>query len=453
MKNPAFFLIFFEVLIYSCSTQKSNHEKPNIILILADDLGWNQSGCYGSEFYKTPNIDQLAHEGIRFTSAYAAAAVCSPTRASIQTGKYPARLHLTDFIPGNSDTTKLLKEPEWQKFLPLEEKTIAEYLKETGYRTAHFGKWHLSKEKSPPGSFSYNPDKQGYDEFFVTYKPSKSLAQPWQSPEKDGHNVDTITNLAIDFIQRNHELSFFLMVSHNSIHDPLMEKSASIQKFSNHPMVNEEENHTIIGAMIERLDKSVGRIIEQVSLSGIDDNTVIIYFSDNGGRHTYASQKPLKAGKGWLYEGGIRVPLIVRWKGHIKPEKTSDELMSSIDFLPTFGELAGFKIQDKSIDGISLIPALHGKSLSREALFWNYPHYHGSGMIPAAAIRKGDYKLVEWYESSLLTNDQGFELYNVNEDIGERDDLSIQLPELVEELKAELMRWRQNVGAQKPILR
>ena len=202
--------------------KKEDLKKPNIVLIIADDLGYSQLGCYGSDYYKTPHIDNLAKSGMRFTNAYSAAPVCSPTRASIVTGKYPARLNITDYIPGDKNKSELLEIPEWQKFLPLEELTIGEVLKSEGYKTAWFGKWHLSKSKKPPLSEENNPEKQGFDESFITYKPKVDAPfEVWQTPENDGHNVEILTNKSIDFIDRNKEKPFFLVISHNTIHDPM----------------------------------------------------------------------------------------------------------------------------------------------------------------------------------------------------------------------------------------
>jgi len=249
------------LLIWSCGKDES---PPNIILILADDLGYMQIGSNGSNYYPTPNIDELASEGMRFTNAYAACPVCSPTRASIMTGKYPARLHLTDFIAGNNKNIYPLTQPDWQKFLPLDEVTIAELLKSKGYHTAAFGKWHLSQAKMPPESLPYNPDMQGFDESFVTYKPSGGMAQPWQDAEDDAHNVDTITSLALDFMERYQPEPFFLYVSHNTIHNPLKERAATIDKYAKLEASEEPENNPVIAAMIERLDNSCGRIFKKI---------------------------------------------------------------------------------------------------------------------------------------------------------------------------------------------
>jgi len=441
------------IILMATGCQKEDL-RPNIVFIMADDLGYAQLGCYGSDYYQTPNLDQLAGEGMQFTDAYAACAVCSPTRASIMTGKYPARLHLTDFIAGNNKTDYPLSQPQWQKYLPLEEVTVAEYLREMGYSTALFGKWHLSPHKTPPESQAFNPDKQGFDETFVTYKPSAGLSQSWQGAEHDAHNVDTITSLALDFIDRNKANPLFLFVSHNTIHDPLKEKAETISKYEKLQGTEMPENHPVIAAMIERLDNSCGAILDKIKESGLEENTIIVFFSDNGGKHKYASQTPLRAGKGWVYEGGIREPLIVKWSGYVKPGTRSDALVSSIDLLPTFLEMAGVDKMPESIDGQSLVPVLKSPDLEAHAkLYWHYPHYHkGSGMLPAGAIRSGSWKLIEWYEKSLLEGEEpAYELYNLEDDMGESTDLSDSLKIKTAELAGELKKWRAEVGAQMPV--
>jgi arylsulfatase A len=444
-------LFLVSLFFAACSVEEEN--KPtNFVFVLADDLGFSQIGCYGTDYYKTPNIDKLATEGMRFTNAYAACPVCSPTRASIMTGKYPARLHLTDYIAGNNKDIYPLSQPEWQKFLPLGEITFAEILKENGYNTAIFGKWHLSKEKTPPGSLPFNPDKQGFDESFVTYKPSGSMIQPWQQAEHDAHNVDTITSLAIDFLERNKSNPFFLFVSHNTIHDPLKEKAETIQKYEKLKATEEPENHPIVAAMIERMDNSCGEIFDKISELGLDENTVVIFFGDNGGRDKYAKQTPFRAGKGWLYEGGIREPLIVKWGNNITAGTISKSFISSIDFLPTFLDIGNITNLPESIDGKSFLPVLkEEKQENHKELYWHYPHYHnGSGMMPAGAVRSGDFKLIEWYEPSLLNGENAYELFDLKNDIGETTNLSKTNPEKAAELKGLLEKWRTNVDAQMP---
>lgn len=436
-------------LLFAIGCKKEN-PPPNIVFILADDLGYTQVGCYGSSFYQTPNIDKLARQGMRFTNAYAACSVSSPTRASIMTGKYPARLHLTDFIAGNNRDDYPLSQPEWQKFLPLEEITFAEKIKEIGYRTAIFGKWHLSPEKMPPESLPFNPDKQGFDEIFVTYKPSGNMIQPWQEAEMDAHNVDTITSLAIDFMERNRSSPFFLYVSHNTIHNPLKEKQKSIQKFKEMDGSGEAENNPVIGAMIERLDNSCGRIFDKIAELGLEENTIVIFFSDNGGLKSDASQTPYREGKGWLYEGGIKEPLIIKWPGHAEPSSVSASLVSSIDFFPTFLDIAGVESKPENIDGKSIIPVLKDpETIIHDNIFWHFPHYHNGP--PSGAIRSGKWKLIEWYDKSLLGDSaNAFELFDLENDISESVNLADSMKTLTLKLSDELKAWRKEVNAQMP---
>ena len=419
--------------------------KPNFLFILADDLGWSQVSCYGSNFYETPNIDRLAREGMRFTDAYAACPVCSPTRASIMTGKYPARLHLTDFIAGGKFPYEKYAQPEWQKYLLLEEVTIAEVLKTEGYATASFGKWHLSIDKKPPKSLPFNPDKQGFDEYFVTYKPSSKT-----DPESDAHNVEAITQRSLDFMERHKDESFFLYVTHNTIHAPVMGKKKLVEKYKNKPGSNLPQNNPVLGAMIEELDTSTGRLLKKLDELKIADRTIVIFFGDNGGLERDAKQTPLRSGKANLYEGGIREPLIVRWPGVVKPGSTCSEPVTSLDFFPTFLEIVGVKDRTKkSIDGISLLPLLTQKSgLNRSAIYWHYPHYHSSSIGPGSAVRAGGYKLIEWFDESICGPGNEFELYNLKNDIGEQNNLAKQMPERVENLKRMLYKWRSEVNAQ-----
>jgi uncharacterized sulfatase len=425
-------------------------EKPNVVLIIIDDMGWKQLSCYGSNFYNSPNIDLLTKSGVRFTSAYSAGPVSSPTRASIMTGKYPARLHLTDYIPGNNVQDKQLIVPEWQKVLLLEEKTIAEVMKSNGYITALFGKWHLSIGKFGPESIPNNPDKQGFDETFLTFKPSSELPLGfWQKPELDGHNTDTVTTRATEFILRNRENPFLLVVSYDAIHNPLMEREKTITKYRNLIHNQAPEQNPILAAMVERLDNGIGRIINSLQINNLTDNTLIVLMSDNGGLESDASQKPLKHGKGWLYEGGIRVPLIVVWNKKIPGGTVSDQPVSSIDLMPTILDFVGIRDNLPYMDGISLVGLLTDNLQSgRESLFWNYPHYHQGP--PSAAVRQGDYKLIEWYENSLTGNPGAFELFDLKADTGENNNLINELPEVVTKMKDDLSKWRSSVNAQIP---
>ncbi len=425
--------------------KKDFQPKPNFLFILADDLGWSQVGCYGSRFYETPNIDRLATQGMRFTDAYAACPVCSPTRASIMTGKYPARLHLTDFIAGGSFPSERLQQPKWQKYLPLEEVTIAEVLKTAGYKTASFGKWHLSIAKKPPESEQYNPDKQGFDESIITYKPKSN-----QDPEKDAHNVEEITRKSLEFLDKNKDGPFFLYVTHNTIHSPVLGKKKLVDKYRNKAGTDLPENNPVIGAMIEELDNSIGALLQKLDDLKIADETIVIFFSDNGGLERVAKQSPLRSGKANLYEGGIREPLIVRWPGVTKPGSICSEPVISVDFFPTFIDILGLKNRvKKPIDGVSLVPLLkRSGSLKREAIYWHYPHYHSSSNGPGGAVRRGDYKLIEWFDETICGQGNRFELYNLKDDISERNNLVRKLPEKTKSLSKMLAKWRRKVSAQ-----
>lgn len=421
--------------------------KPNFLFILADDLGWNQLGCYGSKFYETPNIDRLAREGMRFTDAYSACPVCSPTRASIMTGRYPAHLHITDYIPGDTFPYEKLTQPEWQKYLPPEEVTIAEVFKGAGYITASFGKWHLSTAKKPPESELYDPDKQGFNETLITEKPDSK-----QDPEKDAHNVELITEKSLGFLERNKDKPFFLYVAHNTIHAPLMGKKKLIEKYKAKSDSDLPENNFVVGAMLEELDNSVGELLKKLDELKITDKTIVIFFSDNGGLEAVSKQTPLRSGKANLYEGGIRVPFIVRWPGVTKPGSICSESVISVDFLPTFVEILGLEIKaPKLIDGVSILPLLKGAGKpGRQAIYWHYPHYHSAGIGPCGAIRSGDYKLIEWFDETICGPANKFELYNLKEDIGEQNNLAKQMPEKVDELRKMLSNWRDKVNAQMP---
>lgn len=452
MGKCAYLVFAAEALLMNplAGTGKTISEKPNVVYIIVDDMGWKQLGCYGSKFYNSPSIDQLMQGGIRFSNAYASAPVCSPTRASLMTGKYPARLHLTDYVQAPDITDKPIRTHHRQKFLPLEENTIGEIFKENGYCTALFGKWHLSLGKSGPSTIPYNPDKQGFDETFLTYKPSSDLPLgAWQKPELDGHNTDTITNRVIEFIDRNKHNPFLVVAAFDAIHDPLMEREATIAKFKNIEESRFPENNPVLAAMIERLDAGIGRIIDCLDSNKITENTIVVFVSDNGGLEKDASQHPLKHGKGWLYEGGIRVPFSISWKGKIQSGQVSDYPVISVDILPTLLKFSGIKSTSPNFDGISLVQLITKKKLpDRKAIFWHYPHYHNGP--PAAAIRSGNYKLIEWYEKSLLNQEGVYELYDLSSDVSENFDLSKELPEKVSSLKKELDQWRNSINANLP---
>ncbi|MCB0731108.1 MAG: sulfatase, partial [Ignavibacteriae bacterium] len=412
-------------LTISCNRKDlQNEKKPNIVFVLVDDLGWKDLGIYGSEFYETPNLDQFTSESVMFTNAYSASPVCSPTRASIMTGKYPSRVGITDWIPGLDPKDRKLLGPQDLNELPLQEVTIAEVLKRNNYKTFFAGKWHL-------GDSGYFPEQQGFDLNFGGHhmgQPPGGYYSPYNNPKlKDGPDgeylTDRLTNESIKFIEENSENPFFVYLSYYSVHTPIEANKKYVGKFreklktlknSKIEKLKEHNGSTVqnqvnpeYASMVYSLDKNFGRLISKLKKLDLYDNTIIVFTSDNGGLSTLSlnanaptSIKPLRAGKGWCYEGGIRVPLLIKQQGKSK-KVISDFPVVSMDFFPTLLELACLdNIPIENIDGKSLVPLLNGENqIDREAIFWHFPHYHGSMWTPGSAIRKGKWKLVEFYET------------------------------------------------------
>jgi len=449
--------------------------KPNIIMILLDDLGWRDLGCCGSTFYETPNLDRLAREGMRFTNAYAACPVCSPSRASIMTGKYPARLGLTNFIGGNAKG-KLLDAP-YIHYLPLQEKTIAHTLKEGGYRTYHVGKWHL-------GSRPYWPEHHGFDVNVAgcDWGMPRTYFSPYGNPAlPDGpageYLTDRLTHEAVRLIKDSRGEPFFMYLSHYAVHIPIEVPPRYVAKFADKARALgldkqetfeedgcfpcEHKRHLRIvrrliqsdpayAGMIENLDENTGRLLAALDEAGISENTVVVFTSDNGGLATAEGSPtcnaPLAEGKGWMYEGGTREPLIVKWPGVTDPGSICDVPVTSPDFYPTFLEMGGLDpIPEQHVDGESIVPLLKKNgSLRRSAIFWHYPHYGNQGGTPGSSVRCGDYKLIEFFEDGRL------ELYNLRTDAGEKHNLASDDPDRARELKAMLAEWRVRVEARIP---
>lgn len=433
-------------LLAGCSNSSSAVDKKwNVVFILADDMGYNQVRYHHlTKFYETPNIDRIAAEGMSFTDAYAADPVCSPTRASIMTGKYPARLHITDYIPGNPHPYAKLVTPQQQQGLPLEEMTIAEMLKTKGYVTGHFGKWHLNKDKNYQPGRPGDPGSQGFDEVLTTVKP-----KPDADPDKDAHHAIEITQRSLEFIEKNKDKPFFCYVAHHVVHRPIMEHKDWIDRYKTKQRMDNPVNNPIMGAMIERMDIGIGQILDKLDELGLTEKTIVIFDSDNGGLKSLQDQAPLRGGKAMVYEGGIRVPFAIRWPGVVKPGSKCSVPVISNDFFPTLAEIVGFEITDKEIDGLSLVPLFKGGNhLDRESLYWHYPHYHHQGYKPSGAIREGDYKLIEWYEQTLLGEDKQVSLYNIREDIEEAIDLAEQMPDRAKAMREKLHAWRKAVNAQ-----
>jgi len=424
---------------------------PNFIVILVDDLGWTDLGCQGSTFYETPHIDRLAREGMRFTQAYAACTVCSPTRAALLTGKYPARLHITDWITGHVRPHAKLKVPDWTMHLPLEERTIAEALKAAGYATASIGKWHL-------GGPEFYPEKQGFDLNIAGFDKGSppSYFSPYKIPTlPDGPPgeflSDRLTDEALGFIEQNRARPFFLYLPHYAVHTPLMGKSNVIARYAARANPAEPHHNATYAALIESVDDSVGRILQKLDELKLTDDTAIFFTSDNGGligppQRRVTSNRPLREGKGSAYEGGVRVPLLIKWPGITRPGSVCDTPVITPDFYPTLLAMAGLKpARGQVVDGESLVPLLRGRgAFKRDTLYWHYPHYHPGGATPHGAIREGDWRLLEFYE------DNHVELYNLRDDIGEQRDLAATLPEKAERLRQKLHAWRVQVGAQMP---
>ncbi len=444
-------------------------QKYNIVFILIDDLGWADVGCnHAATFYETPHIDRLAREGMRFTDAYAACPVCSPTRASILTGKYPARLGITDWIPGENRSEKLAAVPN-ADHLALEEETIAEALHRSGYKTGMVGKWHLGKD-------DYYPDKQGFDLNIAGChwgQPPQGYFAPWNIPTlKEGppgrHLDDRLTEEAESFLTANRANPFYLHFCHYSVHTPIQAEKERIEKYRSklaswkrdgtghrqpeHDVVNREvQDNPVYAAMIENMDNSVGRVLQKIRDLGIEDRTVVVFTSDNGGLSTTpdapTSNRPLRAGKGWLYEGGIRVPLLVKWPGLTRPGSTCTVPVTSVDFFPTLLTAAQVPLRPKqTLDGADLVPLLRGRTEKENlrAIFWHYPHYHRSGHRPSGAVRFGEFKLIEYFE------DMRVELFHLKEDLSERRNLAAERPEIVTRLRKMLHQWRKHTGAKMP---
>ncbi len=426
---------------------------PNILLILTDDLGWRDLSCYGSTFYETPNIDRLASQGMRFTDAYAAAGVCSPTRAAVLTGKTPARLHLTDFIRGLDYPYAALTPPDWTRYLPHEEVTLAEMLKQVGYETFYFGKWHLGGEE-------HFPVTQGFDHSIAETEAGYPGAYfyPWpqiknMTGEKGDYLTDRLTEEVIRSLEQPHDRPFFMFLAYFTPHRPTQAKEEFTRKYEAKLTPEHAQRSPENAGMIHSLDENVGRIMQSLDDLKLADNTLLIFASDNGGNH-YADRPqktnnaPLRDGKGAAYEGAYRVPLIIRWPGKVPGGTETSEPVSSVDFFPTLQAVTGQEpTAEQKLDGVDLLPLLTNQQpLGREALYWHYPHYHHGGASPHGVIRKGQFRLIEHFDGTQA------ELYDIENDIGETVNLVYSMPEKAKELLNGLRQWRREVGAQMPTL-
>jgi arylsulfatase A-like enzyme len=445
--------------------------RPNIIIFLADDLGARDLGCYGSTFYDTPNLDRLAAQGMKFTQAYAACPVCSPTRASLLTGRWPQRTGVTDYIgaaqPQNwKRPTKLLPAP-YAEQLALEENTLAEALKGAGYATMHAGKWHLGGPKFFPEHQGFDVNRGGLDRG-GPYG-GKKYFSPYDNPKlSDGpdgeHLADRLAAECGKFIEANKDRPFFVSYWLYDVHTPLMGKPELVKKYQERAkkitadewgregerQVRLTQNHAVYGAMVETMDGAVGAVLAKLDALGLATNTLVIFTSDNGGLSTSegspTSNEPWRGGKGWLYEGGVREPLIARWPARVRPATTSDRIIITPDIFSTVVEACGLPPVPSAQDGVSFLAALRGEPQpARAPVFWHYPHYGNQGGFPGGALRDGDWKLIERYETGAL------ELYNLARDGRERTNLVAQESARVKTMHAQLVAWRKEVGAKMPV--
>jgi arylsulfatase A-like enzyme len=457
-------------------------KSPNFVFFLVDDLGWADVGFNGSSFHRTPHIDALAKSGVQFTDGYAAASICSPTRASIMTGRHPVRVNITDWIPGTKNTGKF-KMVQDRDNLALEETTIAEVLKANGYKTFFAGKWHLGDE-------GHYPEDQGFDVNIGGHhrgSPPGGYYSPWKNPRLESkfdgeYLTERLTQETTAFIesQSRQKKPFLAYLSYYNVHTPIQAYQKRIDEYQDKakafpgatPTIamrdgvsRGRQDNTELASMVAAVDDSVGSILKKLKQLGIEDDTVVIFFSDNGGLCTRplkgngkksansrvgpGCNLPLRSGKGWLYEGGIREATIVRAPGVTKPGSVCSSPVVSMDFFPTMLELAGIAAKPAlHRDGSSLVNLLKSpnQKLNR-SLYWHYPHYHGSGWSPGGAIRKGDWKLIEFWEHG------DAQLFNLAKDLGEQTDLSQKNPKQKAKLAAELAKWRQQIGAVMPELK
>ena len=503
-------LIFGSILtmltgLAAAPVQSQETQPPNIVFFLVDDLGWSDVGCYGSNFYETPAIDQLARDGMLFDNAYSTCHVCSPSRASILTGKYPARTNLTEWLSGRPEREyEPLHHGEKLTALPAEEQTLAEALKIHGYATANYGKAHLN---SDPKSYGFDEAITGWvRSYFHPFSPAYSKSLP---AKKGDYYTDKLTDAALDFIERHQEGPFFVHLEHFSVHDPIQGRKDLVEKYKKKlatlpkqegpdyileanpdgPVVStdqlqalaaddnrtshqdervwwvkQKQDNVEFAGMLEATDQSLGRIRAKLKELGLEENTIIIFTSDNGGmsasnqyrginhpRQTLDSQfassnLPLRGAKGWNYEGGIRVPLIVHWPNNIRANSRSHAVVTGTDFYPTLLEMLKLPaLPDQHVDGRSFVPALKEEDYDRGPIYWHFPHYSNHGyQSPNGAIRSGRYKLIEYYENGTV------QLFDLQNDLGEKNDLAKSDPETTQKLQKMLQDWRKEVDAKMP---
>ena len=478
--SPSLFRFSLAACVVAVSLSAANAApaaRPNIVLILADDLGWRDLRCYGSELHETPNLDRLASEGMRFTQAYAAAPICSASRAALLTGRSPARLNfefVTKAEPGRQEMKLPLQSPPFTLDLPLEEITFAEPIGAAGYATALFGKWHVSRHVGGYLGWSptHGPLQQGFkegDQEFGSHPygdAARTEAENTAELKSGDYGRDALTERAIGFLERNRDRPFLLELSHYYVHTPVRTRAKWLEeKYASKLPAGAARSRAAYGAMVETLDHLVGRVLRALDNLGLADRTLVVFMSDNGGNPEFAANAPLRGSKWNVYEGGIRVPLIVRWPGQVRAGSVTNAAVINTDLFPTFCEVAGAKLPTGvTFDGESLVGLLRGKDAvnSSRALVWHFPYYHPEGQFaqksarigindfaisqtrPQSAIRKGDYKLVHFHENNRD------ELYRLSADLSEQHDLAAREPEKARELRQELDEYLRNVRARLP---
>ena len=446
------------VPVHGAVAEEGGEPRLNIVVIMADDLGWKDLHCYGNDLLDTPVLDQLAEQGMRFTNAYAASPVCSPTRAAMMTGLSPARLALTNHAPGHADRFapegSLLMEAEWVRNLDLQYQTVAEHLAAAGYATAHVGKWHLShvsKRDRAKGlaELDLRPENQGFG-FNIggcSYGGPPSYFSPYRNPAledgPDGEYLpERLADAAIKFVHEHRDQPFFLSWWPYSVHYPMQARDSMIAKYQQ----REGLKDPIYAAMIEAMDTEIGRFLVSLDELGLTDNTLVIFKSDNGGYH--GDNSPLRGYKGMLYEGGIRIPWIVRWPGVVAAGTECSTPVISTDCFPTILAAAKLKTPDGYPgDGVNLLPLLKQQSeLDREAIYFHYPNYafHKQNRL-GAAIRVGNHKLIKRFDDNTL------ELYDLENDLRESKNLASKLPQVAEQLDKKLTDWLIQTDAKLPL--
>ena len=454
-------------MVVSVAATAVGQDQPNFLFILVDDMGWTDLGVYGSDLHETPRIDAFAARSMRFTNAYAASPVCSPTRASILTGKHPARLHMTVWREAakSPPLNRQLVPPVTADRLPHQEVTLAEVLREAGYLAAHVGKWHL-------GTAEFYPQTQGFDynvggtlwgapqTFFFPYSGSRPFAGLRYVPHLEGgqpgeYLTDRLTTEALRILRRERGRPFFMHLAFHTVHTPIEGKPEFVEHYRGKLRESARHRNPHLAAMVGSLDENVGRMLDALDELGVADNTVVILTSDNGGFvNKYAGlqvtdNSPLRSGKGSLYEGGVRVPAIIHWPGVTPPGSVGDAAISTVDYYRTILSIAGLqgdRSHNRFVDGIDLVPLLKDPAFEpdREALFFHYPHYYAT-TSPVSAVRVGDWKLLRYYEGSRV------ELYNLADDLGESRDLAAEKPDLAAALLARIEAWWARVDAQHPL--